>query len=52
MSRREKAKEILKGLKKLAADKTQTLSINELRIIIAIECLIGRLVAHKKLSEH
>lgn len=47
MSEREKSKEVLTALAKLA--KTSEFSINELRIILALEKLVARLMASKEL---
>lgn len=52
MTNNDNAKHILKSLAKLAKKDSQMLSINELRIIVAIEGLVARLLAFKGLSKH
>lgn len=42
---------IMKALKTLATGKTGS-SINELRLILALESAVARIESHKKLSEH
>lgn len=48
---RKKAKELLRELKKFSRENTQ-LSVNELRIILALERAIARLQFNKELADH
>jgi hypothetical protein len=49
MSLSERSKEVLRALAKLA--KTSALSINELRVVLALERLVARIEAHTSLRE-
>ena len=49
MTKDEKSKEVLQALGELA--KVSALSINELRVVLALERVVARMQAHKLLSE-
>ena len=51
MSRSEKAKEVVKTLKNIAASNPR-LNYNEWRVVVALERAVARLENHKKLQEH
>lgn len=51
MSRNTQAKIVIEGLKKIASQE-QNESLNELRLILALERAVARLEQHPRLSEH
>lgn len=51
MSRVSQAKKVMDSLKKLAKESEHN-SLNELRLIVALERAIARLERHPRLSEH
>lgn len=51
MSREKRAQNIRAELTKLA-EASDKFSVNELRIILALERIVARLTAHKKLEKH